>query len=132
MGCTKFVNFGVKAFDSALLWVFQVDSFLIFSYGAFCLINYRRLDRWRPVCFLVLNVLVYIEILVYADWHKAVAILWFWSKSSNSPYLSSWNSRDGWCLLQADHGIIHEGSTCLICVLTKHISIGLSFSFCFH
>lgn len=76
MGCTKFVNLGVKAFDSALLWVFQVDSFLIFSYGAFCLINYRRLDRWRSVCcFLVLNVLVYIEILVYADWHKAVAIL---------------------------------------------------------
>lgn len=57
MGCKKFVNLGVKAC------------------GAFCLINYRRVDGWWSVCFLVLNVLVYIEILVYADWHKAVAIL---------------------------------------------------------
>lgn len=75
MGCKKFVNLGVKAFDSALLRVFQVDSFLIFSYRAFCLINYRCVDGWWSVCFLVLNVLVYIEIMVYADWHKAVAIL---------------------------------------------------------
>lgn len=69
------MNLSVKAFDSTLLRVFQEDNFLIFSYGAFCLINFKSVDRWWSVCFLVLNVLVYVEILVYADWHKAVAIL---------------------------------------------------------